>query len=51
MKYYAVIKYSRIAVPDKIEFPSIAKAKEYAKQKEENNPSVRWTMVETDNKS
>lgn len=48
MKYFAVIKYSRNAVPDKVEFPTIEEAKEYAKQKEAGNPMVRWTMIETD---
>ncbi len=50
MKYFAIIKYSRIAVPDRIEFPTIEEAKKFAKEKEKNNVYVRWTAIETENK-
>lgn len=45
MKWITEVKYSRIAVPEELAFETEAEAREYATQKEQNNPYVRWTAV------
>lgn len=44
--FIARIKYSRQAIPEEKEFDTLDEAETYCKNKEKNNPYVRWTEVE-----
>ena len=46
----ARIKYSRQAIPTETEFATRKDAEAYCKDKEKNNPYVRWTEVDTKRK-
>jgi len=48
--WIARIKYSRQAIPEEKEFPSREDAVACCKDKEESNPYVRWTEVDTKRK-
>ncbi len=43
--YIAKIKYTRIAIPDEIPFETKEEAEAFAKNKESQNPYVRWTEI------
>lgn len=44
--FIARIKYSRQAIPEEREFATIEKALAYCREKEKNNPYVRWAEVD-----
>ena len=44
--FYAVVKYSRQAIPVKYGFASRELAQEFCRLKESCNPFVRWTDIE-----
>jgi hypothetical protein len=48
--FIARIKYSKIAFPTETEFATREDAEAHCKDKEENNPYVRWTEVDTERK-
>ena len=48
--YIARIKYSRCAIPEEVEFASREDAEAHCKNKDKNNPYVRWTEVDTERK-
>ncbi len=45
MLYIAKIKYTHIAIPDEIPFETKEEAETFAKNKELQNPNVRWTEI------
>jgi len=40
------VKYSHQAIPRDYEFSSLAKAKEFAAEKQAHNPYVRWIKID-----
>jgi len=46
--FIARIKYSRQAIPSEIEFATKEGAEQFCKDKEDCNPYVKWTEVDTE---
>lgn len=42
------VKYHRQAIPTEYSFDSREKAEKFAKDKEQNNPYVRWTEIDNE---
>ena len=45
-KYRVTIKFTKLAIPNIVEFDNKSMAEEYREQMESENLNVRWTTIE-----